>query len=419
MKYLKITGIVLVFLSLSSLPNQALGFGTLSLSQSTVGLAAGLNTTVTIYTSNNQMANVTNVTNAFVAYANISGNIMTIYGLGSGSTQITACTFDNSCATVYVTVTGTGSNNYNGNLTFSQSSVSLNQNQNITISIYNSNNSYSSYYISNNSNSNVVSASISGNSLNLYGNNTGASNITVCSNYGNICGTVYVTVNNNNYSSITFSQSTVNLNPNLSTSVTIYGSGSFYISNNSSPSVVTASISGSILNIYANSVGSSSITVCTNNYSNTCGTVYTTVNPYYPRSNNGRVLGTSIYGSGTLINDSGTIFITYKNSKAGFASMNAFSQLGFKLNNVINGSTSMLTDSEYIINSGSNAHPWGSWIKNGNTVYFVHETGLIPIDNYNVFIQNGGLDKMVVMANLADFTKPLLYNMTLDDSRLK
>jgi hypothetical protein len=598
MKSLKIIVPLVALLIFGALPNLALAQGTLSLSQTTINLTVGQNATVTVYSSSGQTANVTNVTNTYVTTANLTNNTLTIYGLGNGSSQITVCTYDNSCATVYVTVNGNNNNPNSGNITFSQSSISLNVNQSMTVSIYNSNNYGYSYYISSNSSSGVVTASISGSQVNLYGNYTGSSNIVVCQNSNSSCGTLYVTVNNNynngyitlsptslslypgqsatvslygssssyylssnsnsyvatatlsgsqinvlannvgattlsvcaysvsncvslpitvsgnnnNYQTINFSPSTVSLNLNQSMTVTIYGSNvstsGYYISSNSNPQAVTASISGNVIYLYGPNTGSSNITVCAN-YGGQCGTLYVYVNqssginnqlvftnttlpqpivnqyystqiqvsngtaPYtfnlargflpagltmsrnglitgvaystgsatftliatdaYDRStpnqdftltpgytgSNGSVLGTSIYNNGTLIKDGNTIYITYKNTKTGFASMSAFSQLGFRLSNVISGSTSNLNTSGYIVTSGSNAHPWGAWIKNNNTVYFVHEAGLIPIDNYNVFIQNGGLDKLVVGANLADFARPMQSNMTVSDSRLR
>ncbi len=515
MKYLKISAIFTSLLVLGALvPNLTQASGTLSLSQSSVNLSAGQNATITIYTSGGQMANVTNVTNAYVAYANISNNIMTIYGLGSGNTQITVCTFDNTCNSVYVTVNGNSYNNTNNYsaLTLSPSSLNLNVGQTATVAVYGGNNNY---YISSNPNSNVATTTISNNQVNVFANNNaGSTTVVVCSYSSSQCANLQITITNPiTYQSISFSQNSVNLNLNQSTIVTMYGSSSFYLSNNTNSNAVTAVVSGNSLSLYANNTGSSTLTICSNS-GGACGTVYAyvnsysqnygstsgpnftyttlpqpTVNQYYsaqitvsngiapysftlssgylpagltlsrtglisgiPLNNTpanftlvvtdaygrtstgqpfslvpvysatnpyGNVLGSSVYANGTLINDNGTIYITYKNTKTGFATFGAFSQLGFKLSNVISGSTYALTNSGFAISSGNAGHPWGTWIKNGTTVYFVHETGLIPIDNYNVFISNGGQDRLITTANLSDFAKPILPVMTLSDYRLR
>jgi len=77
---------------------------------------------------------------------------------------------------------------------------------------YNNYNSASQYYISNSNTNNIVTASISGNSISLYGQSIGSTTLNICpnnsisglSNYYNSnggCATLYVTVsgNNNNY----------------------------------------------------------------------------------------------------------------------------------------------------------------------------------------------------------------------------
>src|SRR5258708_5872415 len=149
--------------------------------------------------------------------------------------------------TVYVTpVNGTLQNNNqnnqntnNGSLSLSQTSVSLNVGQSISVIIYNYS-SGNSYNISGNTNSNVVTANISGSNVNLYGLNSGTSNVSVCQNFGQ-CTTIFVNVSNNfnynnynnynnnnynynngnynngNYSNLTFS----NQNPTLTVGQTL------------------------------------------------------------------------------------------------------------------------------------------------------------------------------------------------------
>ena len=64
------------------------------------------------------------------------------------------------------------------------------------------------YYVSSNSNTSITEASISGSSLNLYGENAGSNSLVVCANGGS-CNTLYITVNGSTASTITSSNSTL------------------------------------------------------------------------------------------------------------------------------------------------------------------------------------------------------------------
>lgn len=482
-------------------PSPAFADGVLSLSQTYVNVNVGQSVTVTAYPANYQVVNQTANSNTYAALANVSNNVITIYGVGNGSTQMTFCTYDNTCGTVYVTVGG--SNNNFGQITLSQSSVSLNVNQSASVSVYNS--FGGTVYISNNSNSSVVSAYVSGNTLSLTGLSSGSSTITVCGSNQSSCATLYVTVSGSSYTNVTFSQNPVSLNYQQSTTVSLYGNnynyGNFYISSNSNSSVVSASVSGSSLYLYGQSQGSASIVVCQAN--NSCGTLNVTVgfgggsgtlylntttlpqytvNQYYfsqlnvtggnspytfsltsgnlpsgislgssgqifgtavtggtyyfsvrvtdtygrtyqsptlTLSGTGSVLGSQAYSNGTLVNDNGTIYITYKNLKTAFSNMNAFRGLGYNLNAVVAGSTASMFSSGYVVGSSNVAHPWGSWVKYGTTIYFVHETGLIPIPSYDIFLNNGGNAATVVNANSYDLARQILSVMSYSDTRLR
>jgi hypothetical protein len=52
-------------------------------------------------------------------------------------------------------------------------------------------------------------------------------------------------------------------------------------------------------------------------------------------------------------------------------------------------------------------------------VYFVHETGLVPVPDMGVFTNNGGVEANIVPANIKDFTLPILSVMVNDDNRLR
>jgi hypothetical protein len=133
----------------------------------------------------------------------------------------------------------------------------------------------------------------------------------------------------------------------------------------------------------------------------------------------GGVLGASTYKNGELLKEGGTIYIIYRNSKSGFANFSAFSGFGFSLSNVLDAGYVNVPTSGYVISTASASHPWGSWVKSGNTVYFVHEQGLIPVPDWNTFISNGGQAHLIVNSNQYDFYVPMLSVMTYNDSRLR
>jgi len=323
-RYLAIT---LVLLGVFVFVPQAEAQG-LVLSQYSVNVNMGQSQTITVTTPAGQIPNLISLTNGTVAYATVNSYQITIYGLNNGSTQMTFCTYDNSCASVSVTVGGGNTNTY-GQITFSQNNPILTVGQSTTVNIF-SNISNPSYYIQNNTNSGIVSASLNGSTLFITALNTGSTNVVICSNNISRCESVFVMVRTS-----------------------------------------------------------------------------------------GSIAGALVYNNGTLINDYGTIYITYKNSKSGFTSAQAFTSLGYKWANIISGSTGNIPHSGYNISSASVAHPWGSWINNAGTIYFVHDSGLIPIPSMGIFTSNGGVLKSVVDANSYDFNRPVLAQMDNNDWRLK
>src|SRR3989344_499518 len=416
MKKLSIFTLFMVSLPVLLLaPMAAQSAGVLSLSQTYVNVAVGQNATVNAYPLSGQIVNQTGNSNTYAALANVSNNVITIYGVGSGSTQMTFCTYDNICGTIFVTIGG-GSNFTN--ITFSQNPVSLNFQQSTTVTVYGNSSSGFNFYVSSNSNPGVVTASISGSSLYLYGQMQGSSSIVVCQT-NNSCGTITVTVGYGS-SGGTLSLSTTTL-PQYT--VNQYYFSQLAVSGGSSPynfSLASGTLPPGI------SLGSAGQVAGTAASSGTYGfSVRVTDNfgrAFYGPTltlSSGAVLGSQTYNNGTLVNDNGTIHIAYKNLKSAFANMPAFRGLGYSLGNVIVGSTSSLFSSGFVVGSSNIAHPWGSWVKSGTTVYFVHETGLVPISSYDIFLNNGGPAAGVVKANSYDLMKPLLSVMSYNDTRLK
>ncbi len=74
-----------------------------------------------------------------------------------------------------------------------------------------------------------------------------------------------------NSNGISFSQNNVVMTIGKTKSITINGTGGYSVTNNSSP-VITATLTGSTLNLIANGFGGTSITVCDN--SSKCGVLY-------------------------------------------------------------------------------------------------------------------------------------------------
>src|SRR6185369_12025168 len=97
----------------------------------------------------------------------------------------------------------------------------------------------------------------------------------------------------------------------------------------------------------------------------------------------GSVLGSTTYNNGQLLSVGGTVYIVYKNSLVAFGNASAFLGLGYNFSQVSQGYTNNIPVSGYVISTAHAAHPWGAWVKNGSTVYFVHELGLIPVPDWN------------------------------------
>ena len=258
--------------------------------------AFAMTPTLSVYSNGNNSVQITvngdsNSSVLLYYYPSYSGSI-TSTNIGSTnqngyfSTTVNSNVYNmQQNSSVYVLVNGSQSNtiawpynNYNGggNIYLNQTSLYVNSGQSVSDYI---NGGSGSYYISSNSNSGVASVSISGNTINVYGNYTGSTNVSICSNsssYG--CVTLYISVNgnnnyNNNYPPISLSQSSVSIGVGQTVNVGISGgTGIYYISSNTSNQyVASASNIGGALSIYGRQVGSETVTVCSsivNNYNN-------------------------------------------------------------------------------------------------------------------------------------------------------
>lgn len=399
------------------------GYNNLTLSQNTLTLTAGQSGTVTVNNNFGAASYLSSNSNSSVAGASVSGNSIYVNAISSGTTNISICQNSaNQCVTLYVTVSGGSSS---GSVTFSPSTVNLSYGQSSTVYItaayYGT-----SLYISNNSSPSVVSASLTGSTLYLQAGSIGASTITVCQS-SSICGSLYVNVGGGSGygGNLSLNQTSLNLNQGQSMIVSASNVPAMYVSSNSNPGVVSVSISGAQATFYGQTYGSSTVILCGVS-SSQCANVYVTVGGGYSYgggglqySGGGNVLGANTYPNGRLISEGSTVYIVYKNTKTAFSNSSAFLGLGFRFGNVLSVGNSGLAASGYIVSTSIGQHPWGSWIKSGNTVYFIHDSGLIPLPNWTTFINNGGQANLIVPANTYDFRLPMLSVMTAGDSRLR
>ena len=258
--------------SMLSWPYAGSSSGAPQLTQTTVNVGVGQTATVTSYGTSNPIT-LTNNSNYTIASVSVTGSQITVYGNNAGTDYATVCYQSNtsSCTTLTIVVGGFGGSG----LTFGQSTATLGAGQYLSVSISGGTNGY---YISNNSNQSVVQASILGSSLALTGGGTtGSSIVTVCAVGTGSCGTVLVTNGSGGSSgAITFSPSNPTVNVGQSQYVYLSGgSGTYYISSNSTNSIVQASLSGNTLTLYGATTGTANIMVCAS--SGGCGTLYVTV----------------------------------------------------------------------------------------------------------------------------------------------
>jgi len=232
---------------------------------------------------------------------------------------------------------------------------------------------------------------------------------------------------------VVLSQTNLNLSVGQTATVNASGNGGYgyYMSSNSNPGAVSATFNGSVLTVYAVANGTSNLQICQNGASACANLTVNVGNSYaYPYSGGtgtgslqypgtgSSVLGANTYPNGELIAEGQTVYIVYRGTKTAFVSASVFTGLGFNFNSVVQVGNSGLANSGYIVNTSYTSHPWGTWIKNGSTVYFVQELGLIPVPDWATFINNGGSSNLIVNANSYDFKLPLLSPMTANDSRL-
>jgi hypothetical protein len=192
--------------------------------------------------------------------------------------------------------------------------------------------------------------------------------------------------------------------------------GTWSVTGNTNPDVAGAGINGLNLMITGKQQGFSTVRACSDSVNCLNVSVDVVANA---SETNANVLGASTLNNGQLISGNKTVYIIYKNTKAGFTSLKAFQDLGYNLSEVTPVDASGIPSSGYSISTANAAHPYGAWIVNKGTIYFVHELGLIPIADFQTFLNNGGSIGTVVKANTYDMQLPMLNLMQANDSRLQ
>ncbi len=262
----------------------------LSFSQNNLSLIPGLSQSVTVTGGSDNNYYISSNSNSGVAGATVSANNVTVIGgTNSGSTVIVVCsaTVSAKCASLNVVSNASTINSSASVLAFSQNVVTVPTGGSTNVTV--TGGTGAGYSISSNSNPSAITASINGNSnvITLYGNTAGSSVISVCSaTAGTTCASLYATVGSS-LSPISFTQSnipltSVSLNVPQTSLISVRGgSGSNnFISSNSNPNVVNASLSSNdsvLLLTSGTTSGNSVLTICSSVYTTTCGVLNVTV----------------------------------------------------------------------------------------------------------------------------------------------
>ena len=183
----------------------------------------------------------------------------------------------------------------NTGLSFSQTSLIINAGQSNTITA--SNSGSSQIYLSSNTNPQAANFSINGNQITINGltnssgsataNNTTATFCLIGNSTSNSnCATLYVIVQNASAQPLSFSQNNTSIINGQNVQISITGGNGFYqVQNNSSSSIISTSLNGPILTLYANgTTGSTTVTVCSTDMT-ACGNVFASIGTYTTSGN--------------------------------------------------------------------------------------------------------------------------------------
>jgi len=293
--------------------------------------------------------NISSNSNSSVISASInnSNNSLSLVANSTGSSVITVCSSSGNCNSLTATV---GYASTGGPISLSQNNLWLQVGQSVSVTISGGNMPYS---ILNSSNTNFQ-ATLNNNIVTLTGIAAGSATTNVCSS-GGACIALSVLVNGVSTSNqLTFSNNNIALNLGNSTTVSLFGSGGYYISNSNNQNVATFTINSDKVSVSGLSAGSASATVCQS--SGQCGVIYAVV----------------------------TSTDTSSNNPPTFSPNNPTIGVGQNLNITISGGSGSTTSGSYYISSNSN-----STIAQANIV----------ANNLSLSGQNAGSSVIIVCAS--------------------
>ncbi len=257
----------------------------LFVSQNNLTLSSGQTTTINIYGGSNSNYFISSNSNPTSVSASLNVNTLTVTGgMNSGSSVINVCNNSSYCTNIYISnVTGVSNNG----IYLSQNNITLNvgQSTNVVASGAVTNN----YYVASNSNPLIASATANGNIINVLAGSVGGSAVVrICSYGNNSCADLFITNNysfNTNSNTFLFADQNINLENNQTKTFILTANSSnssYFLSTNSNPNVVYATIQNNTISLRATAVGMSTVTICSNTaYMNTnCGTLYIIVTSY-------------------------------------------------------------------------------------------------------------------------------------------
>ena len=240
----------------------------LSFNQTAPNILIGQNISVAISGGTNLNISSNSNSNIVTASINNSNNSLNLIGNSAGSSVITVCSAAGNCNSLTVTVSYVSTG---GPLTLSQNSLWLQVGQSVSVIVSGGTLPYS---VLNNTGTNFQ-ASLNNNILTLTGIKAGSASLDVCS-AGGACKTLSVLVNGATTSTqLTFSNNNLTLSSGNNTSVTLFGTGGYYISNSNNQNVATFTVLGDKVSVSAFSAGSASATVCQSG--GQCGVIYAAV----------------------------------------------------------------------------------------------------------------------------------------------
>src|SRR6185312_10652489 len=151
---------------------------------------------------------------------------------------------------------------------------------------------------------------------------------------------------------ISLGENTLSMIAGQSQNVSISGSGGYYISSNSSPSVATAELSGSSLVITAVGFGGDNITVCQS--ASVCSTMYVSVS------------GSTSTPTSTSLPTLSSISISSTNNNGSFLGAGSIVGISFTSNQTLSSPYVTIAGQRITANGGGNGPYTASYTVNGN-----------------------------------------------------